>query len=137
MAINIVSFILSLFAFGLSITALVFKKEGPQGPKGDKGEPGDKGEVGPQGEKGERGLKGSKGDVGPQGEKGEPGKDGKDGVDGKPGKDGKDGASIIKEVGDLSAEDIVKTLSSVEKLDIPNTVINAKTVYAKGGFYDI
>ena len=131
MVISIVNFILALLAFGLSIAALVIKKEGPQGPKGDKGEPG---EVGPQGEKGERGLKGSKGDVGPQGEKGEPGKDGKDGADGKP---GKDGVSIIKEVGDLSAEDIVKTLSTVEKLDIPNTVINAKTVYAKDGFYDI
>jgi hypothetical protein len=136
MAISIVSFILALLAFGLSIAALVIKKEGPQGPKGEKGDKGEPGEMGPQGEKGERGLKGSKGEMGPQGEKGEPGKDGKDGADGKPGKDGKNGASIIKEVGDLSAEDIVKTLSTVEKLDIPNTVINAKIVYAKDGFYD-
>lgn len=50
---------------------------------------------------------------------------------GKGGKNRKDGKSVVKEVGDLTAEDVVSLLSKLEILSLSKTNIKAN------GFYDI
>lgn len=115
---NVISLILAILAFGLSLFAVIYKKEGPQGPKGEKGDKGDEGDRGP------KGTKGDKGDKGEEGPKGERGKDGRDG------QNGKDGISVIKNEGDITAEDIIKLLASVSVINLPNTEI-----HASNGFY--
>ena len=64
---------------------------------------------------------GPQGEMGPQGPQGEKGEDGKD---------GKDGVSVIKETPDLTGEDIVKLLSHMRIINLPNTEI-----HAANGFY--
>ena len=96
--------VISILALACSMFSILFKKVGPQGPQGEKGEKGDKGETGVQG---------------PQGEKGEKGEDGKDGV------------SVLKEVGDITGEDIVKLLSQMDVIDLGKTHIKCD------GFYDL
>lgn len=61
---------------------------------------------------------GQQGEMGPQGPQGEKGEDGKDGV------------SVIKETPDLTGEDIVKLLSHMRTINLPNTEI-----HAANGFY--
>ena len=114
MALSIVSLGFAILAIGLSICTFVLRKEGPQGPKGEKGEKGERGECGPKGEKGEQGPKGD---------------------DGTPGKDGKDGATIIKEVGDISRDDIMNVITENGKIDFGDAVIGAKRFYGSEGLY--
>lgn len=102
---NVVTLVISVLALLLSVFSLVFKRVGPKGERGA---------VGPQG---------------PQGEKGEQGEKGKDG---KNGKNGHDGVSIIKEGGDISAEDIVRLLSTLNVIDLgKNTIIKCD------GYFDV
>lgn len=120
----VVSLIFSILAFACGIFALIFKRVGPQGERGATGPQGIQGEVGP------------KGDIGAQGPKGEDGKNGRNGRNGKNGKDGKDGISVIKTAGDMTGDDIVKLLSSMEVVDLKNAVIKANSFYTNQGEYD-
>ena len=126
MVLSIISLVLSLVAIGVCAYLFLNPKVGPQGeqgPKGDKGDKGNDGLQGARGERGMRGLQGERGEVGPQGERGEKGETGENG------KDGKDGISVIKEAGDVSGDDIVKVLSNMSIVSLPNTVIKAKAIY--------
>jgi hypothetical protein len=128
-ALIVVSLIFAVAAMGLSVFALL--KGGPQGkerPVGPQGPKGEKGAKGPQGERGDKGDVGPQGPVGPQGEKGV---DGKNGRDGKDGVNGRDGVSVIKETGDLTGEDIVRLLSSMKEINIPNTTIRVFKAYVE------
>ena len=54
------------------------------------------------------------------------------GPQGPKGEDGRDGVSVIKEAGDLTGEDIVRLLSTLEVIDLgKNTVIKCD------GYFDI
>lgn len=117
----VVSLIFSILALASGIFALIFKRVGPQGERGATGPQGIQGEVGP------------KGDTGAQGPKGE---DGKNGRNGRNGKNGKDGISVIKTAGDMTGDDIVKLLSSMEVVDLKNAVIKANSFYTNQGEYD-
>ena len=128
-ALIVVSLIFAVAAMSLSV--FVFLKGGPQGKEGPVGPQGPKGEKGAKGPQGEKGDKGDKGDVGPQGPVGPQGDKGADGKNGRDGKDGKDGVSVIKETGDLTGEDIVRLLSSMEEINIPNTTIRVFKAYAE------
>ena len=114
--------VISILALACSIFSILFKKVGPQGPQGEKGEKGDKGEDGSRGMKGDKGETGVQGSQGPQGEKGEKG---------DKGEDGKDGVSVLKEVGDITGEDIVKLLSQMDVIDLGKAHIKCD------GFYDL
>lgn len=114
--------VISILALACSIFSILFKKVGPQGPQGEKGEKGDKGEDGSRGMKGDKGETGVQGSQGPQGEKGEKG---------DKGEDGKDGISVLKEVGDITGEDIVKLLSQMDVIDLGKAQIKCD------GFYDL
>ena len=129
---NIIGLVLAIFAFGLSLFSIFYKKEGPQGPKGDKGDKGEIGPQGPKGDKGDEGNRGPKGAKGDKGDKGDEGPKGERGKDGRDGQNGKDGISVIKNAGDISAEEIIKILTSVSVINLPNTEIHA----AKGFFQD-
>lgn len=132
MTLSIVSLVIAILAIGLSICTFVLRKEGPQGPKGDKGDKGEKGERGERGITGKDGEKGERGERGPKGEKGEQGPKGDDGA---PGKDGKDGATIIKEVGDISRDDIMNVITENGKIDLGDAVVGAKRFYGSDGLY--
>lgn len=132
MTLSIVSLVIAILAIGLSICTFVLRKEGPQGPKGDKGDKGEKGERGERGITGKDGEKGERGERGPKGEKGEQGPKGDDGA---PGKDGKDGATIIKEVGDISRDDIMNVITENGKIDLGDAVVGAKRFYGSEGLY--
>lgn len=69
---------------------------------------------------------------GPQGPKGEKGEQGPKGDDGAP---GKDGASIIKEVGDISRDDIINVITENGKIDFGDAVVGAKRFYGSEGLY--
>lgn len=128
-ALIVISLIFAVAAMSLSVFVLL--KGGPQGKEGPVGPQGPKGEKGAKGPQGEKGDKGDKGDVGPQGPVGPQGDKGADGKNGRDGKDGKDGVSVIKETGDLTGEDIVRLLSSMEEINIPNTTIRVFKAYAE------
>lgn len=129
MALSITSLVLAILGFSLALFSVITKKEGPQGPKGEIGPQGLKGDKGDKGDEGNRGPKGAKGDKGDKGDEGPKGERGKDGRDGQ---NGKDGISVIKNAGDISAEEIIKILASVSVINLPNTEIHA----AKGFFQD-
>lgn len=110
----IAALIMAILALACSVFAILFKKEGPQGPQGEMGPQGPKGDKGDQGERGPKGTKGDKGDkgdVGPQGPK------------------GKDGKSVIKEPGDMSAEDVHNLLSELKELNLPETTVTGKSFF--------
>lgn len=116
----VVTLVISILALLCGVFALVFKRVGPQGERGA---------VGPQGIQGERGPKG---DTGEKGADGKNGKNGKDGAVGPQGPKGNDGVSVIKEAGDLSGEDIVRLLSTLEVIDL-----GKGTVIKCDGYYDV
>ncbi len=122
---SIISLVLAIIAFGLSIYAVIVRKEGPQGPQGAKG---------PQGERGAKGPKGDKGEQGPQGERGLQGDKGPKGDNGV---DGKDGISVIKNEGDISSEDLIKILSNLQSIELPNTKIEAHSFYSTEAKKDV
>ena len=132
MALSIVSLVIAILAIGLSICTFVLRKEGPQGPKGDKGDKGEKGERGERGIAGKDGKDGEKGECGERGPKGEKGEQGPKGDDGTP---GKDGATIIKEVGDISRDDIMNVITENGKIDFGDAVVGAKRFYGSEGLY--
>ena len=132
MALSIVSLVIAILAIGLSICTFVLRKEGPQGPKGEKGEQGERGERGIAGKDGKDGKDGEKGERGERGPKGEKGEQGPKGDDGAP---GKDGASIIKEVGDISRDDIINVITENGKIDFGDAVVGAKRFYGSEGLY--
>ena len=119
----VVTLVISILALLCGVFALVFKRVGPQGERGA---------VGPQGIQGERGPKGDTGEKGADGKNGKNGKDGKDGAVGPQGPKGNDGVSIIKDAGDLSGEDIVRLLSTLEVIDL-----GKGTVIKCDGYYDV
>lgn len=134
---SIISLVIAIIACCLSIYAVIARKEGPQGLQGERGP---KGEQGPQGERGPKGSKGDKGEQGPQGERGpqgEKGPKGDDGHDGKNGVDGKDGISVIKNDGDISSEDLIKILSNLQSIKLPNTKIEAHSFYSTEAKKDV
>lgn len=129
--LTVISLVVALVA--VIFSAMTYVKGGPQGEMGPQGPQGEMGPQGPQGEKGERGERGPKGkqgETGPQGPQGEMGPQGPQGEKGEDGKDGKDGVSVIKETPDLTGEDIVKLLSHMRTINLPNTEI-----HAANGFY--
>lgn len=132
MALSIVSLVIAILAIGLSICTFVLRKEGPQGPKGEKGDKGERGERGEKGIAGKDGKDGEKGERGERGPKGEKGEQGPKGDDGTP---GKDGATIIKEVGDISRDDIMNVITENGKIDFGDAVIGAKRFYGSEGLY--
>jgi hypothetical protein len=119
----VVTLVISILALLCGVFALVFKRVGPQGERGA---------VGPQGIQGERGPKGDTGEKGADGKNGKNGKDGKDGAVGPQGPKGNDGVSIIKDMGDLTAEDIVHLLSTLEVINF-----GKGTVIKCDGYYDV
>ena len=135
---NVISLILAIIAIGISVCSFFFKKEGPKGETGPKG---DKGEKGERGERGMRGFTGETGPKGEKGEKGETGPKGDRGLQGTKGKDGRDGISVIKDEKDLSSDEIVKLLSNLSEIKLPNTKIVASSFYEKkdieNDMYDI
>jgi hypothetical protein len=119
----VATLIISILALLCGVFALVFKRVGPQGERGA---------VGPQGPQGEPGPKGDTGEKGADGKNGKNGKDGKDGAVGPQGPKGEDGASVIKEIGDLSGEDVVKLLSALEVVNL-----GKGTIIKCDGYYDV
>ena len=107
----VAALIISILALLCGVFALVFKRVGPQGERGAVGPQGPQGEPGPKGDTGEKGA---------------------DGKNGKNGKDGKDGASVVKEIGDLSGEDVVKLLSALEVVNL-----GKGTIIKCDGYYDV
>lgn len=135
MILSIVSLVIAILAIGLGICTFVLRKEGPQGPKGDKGDKGEKGPKGDDGAPGKDGKDGEKGERGERGPKGDKGEQGPKGDDGTPGKDGKDGATVIKEVGDISRDDIMNVITENGKIDFGDAVVGAKRFYGSEGLY--
>lgn len=110
----VVTLVISILALLCGVFALVFKRVGPQGIQGERGPKGDTGEKGADGKNGKNGKDGKDGAVGPQGPK------------------GNDGVSIIKDMGDLTAEDIVHLLSTLEVINL-----GKGTVIKCDGYYDV
>lgn len=122
----VVTLVISILALLCGVFALVFKRVGPKGERGA---------VGPQGIQGERGPKGDTGEKGADGKNGKNGKDGAvgpQGPQGEQGPKGDNGVSVVKEAGDLSGEDIVRLLSTLEVIDL-----GKGTIIKCDGYYDV
>ena len=129
---TVAALIISILALLCGVFSLVFKRVGPQGERGPIGPQGIQGEQGPKGDTGEKGADGKNGKNGKDGKDGAVGPKGEQGPPGERGPKGEDGVSVIRETGDLSAEDIVKLLSALEVIDL-----GKGTIIKCDGYYDV